>query len=253
MNGLRIPAQLEFPGYIILFCMLSFVFLCLWIGITISKHGKRVLGSRSQFWLWRLAISFFALYSIHTILSVFGFYANFDLPPRIPIGVIITLGLFLFVGFSDSGLLVLESIGTRKLILFQVWRILPETLILLLIQIDLMPGEMTFTGKNFDIFAPLTAPIIFLLAQRKFIGERGIVVWNALCIFILSFTVFTAIRAVPFPFFDATVQTPNIAVAYFPVSLLPLFMVPLAISVHVFSISFALKTLTAKEDGPVNV
>src|SRR5688572_21245390 len=125
------------PWHITLFCVLSISGLFITIFRTIAKHNKPTNNNPS--WMIKLVVGSLLLYAVHFGLSISGFYSNFSLPPRFPLAVVLSLALFLLVGFSTTGFSILQSIGTEKLILFQVWRILPETLILLLIQAQLMP------------------------------------------------------------------------------------------------------------------
>ena len=66
--------------------------------------------------------------------------------------------------YHETGI---KNFTLSGLTMVQVWRIFPETIILLLIQNGIMPEGMTFTGRNFDIFAPLTAPLMAMMIRRE--------------------------------------------------------------------------------------
>ncbi|MCG6191915.1 hypothetical protein LFX25_01490 [Leptospira sp. FAT2] len=170
-----------------------------------------------------------------------GFFFRFDLPPRLLIGVLSTLTLFLGFGFSKGAHRILTRFGSIHLCLFQVWRILPEILIVLLVREGLISDIMTIKGRNFDIWVPITAPVLFLLVSKGILSKKWIIGWNAAAIVVLGLTVITGITSVPFPFRILFTNPPNVVVTEYPVCFLPLFMVPLAFAGHILGIAIGWK------------
>ncbi|MBW0433448.1 hypothetical protein [Leptospira yasudae] len=175
-----------------------------------------------------------------------GFFFRFDLPPRLLIGVLSTLTLFLGFGFSERAHRILTRFGSIHLCLFQVWRILPEILIVLLVREGLISDIMTIKGRNFDIWVPITAPVLFLLVSKGILSKKWIIGWNTAAIAVLGLTVFTGIASAPFPFRILFTNPPNIVVTEYPVCFLPLFMVPLAFAGHILGIAISWKEWKAE-------
>ena len=232
----------EIPFYIQFFMLLSVSSLVVLIGFTIYRQ-VRAVSSRARLWFYPVAFAWLTWLTLLLVLSWRGVFLNFDtLPPLLPIFVFLTLILGLGTTLNPLVFPLIRSIGLRRLTEFQVWRVLPETLILMLIGANLMPDLMTFTGRNLDIFAPLTAPIIsWLVIRRRVLSRHFLLGWNILAILILGVTVFHGIFSAPFPFRIFYTDPPNVVVGAFPVTFLPLFMVPLAFTVHITSIRLILK------------
>ena len=96
---------------------------------------------------------------------------------------------------------------------------------------------MTFEGRNFDILAGITGPIIAYLAYSKHvIGKTGVIIWNVACLCLLINIVATAILSIPSPFRYFMNEPANTIVTEFPIIWLPAFLVPLAYSLHFLSL-----------------
>jgi hypothetical protein len=64
----------------------------------------------------------------------------------------------------------------------------------------------------------------------------ALLAWNFLCLGLLINIVFTALLSAPFPFQRFAFDQPNIALAYFPFTWLPCWIVPLVLLSHLVSI-----------------
>ncbi|EQA54273.1 hypothetical protein [Leptospira kmetyi] len=181
-------------------------------------------------------------------LAYENFFYRFDLPPRLLIGVLSTLILFLGFGFSKSAFPIFMRFGSSKLCLFQFWRILPEILILLLVRENLISDIMTAKGRNFDLWVPISAPILYVLVFKGILSKRWILGWNVAAIFVLGLTVSTGILSAPFPFRILFTNPPNVIVAQYPVSFLPLLFVPLAFAGHILGIAIGWKEWRTEEN-----
>ena len=99
-------------------------------------------------------------------LSMGGFYAQFDsVPPRITtFGILPPLLLIAgyFIVFGDF----VDRLSLKALSWLNVVRVPVELVLLWLSQNGLVPQEMTFKGRNLDILAGLTAPLVAWLAFR---------------------------------------------------------------------------------------
>jgi hypothetical protein len=109
-------------------------------------------------------------------------------------------------------------------------RIGVELVIYGLFTVKLMPEILTFEGRNFDIIAGLTAPVVYYFGYvRKVIGRTGLLIWNFGCLVLLFNIVIHAALSVPTPFQQFGFEQPNVAILQFPFNWLPSVVVPLVL------------------------
>ena len=94
---------------------------------------------------------------------------------------------------------------------------------------------MTFEGRNFDILAGITAPIMVYF-YNKGLNPKLLLAWHFAALILLVNIVFTAIFSTPSPFQKFGFELPNIAILSFPISWLPTFIVPIVLFGHLASI-----------------
>ena len=100
-----------------------------------------------------------------------------------------------------------------------------------------IPELMTFEGRNFDILAGITTPVIAYLGFRKTGTNRPLLlIWNFVCLGLLINIVVNALFSAPTPIQKFAFDQPNIAILYFPFSWLPTFIVPIVLLGHFISI-----------------
>ena len=186
----------------------------------------------------KLLLAFLALWLIgHSALSINGFFQNFEaMPPRtfafgpLPFFVLAVVYLIFFRKF-------LAEIPLAPFTLIHVIRIPVEFVLLWLYQQGLVPVEMTFEGRNFDILSGITAPIVYFLAFRGGRVNRPLLIaWNLAALALLANIVTIAVLAFPSPFQMVGLRQPNIGVTYFPFIWLPAVIVPIVFFCHVTSL-----------------
>lgn len=192
--------------------------------------------------LGRMIFVFAAWLILTGVLARVGFFANFQsMPPRLPIFVVIQF-VFLtwFVCFSKyrDGLL---GIPQTFLIGAQVFRVPVELLLANLAARGLLPVEMSFHGRNFDIVTGASALVAAFLVWRRgeWVSRRLILAWNAMGLVLVTIVVAHGLLSVPYPFQVLHLSVDNRAVAEFPAIWLPLFLVPVAYLLHFASIAKA--------------
>ncbi|AOP32699.1 hypothetical protein A0128_01725 [Leptospira tipperaryensis] len=234
------------PLFISAFALLSSGLLLFLILNFFYKRSKMIsFEKRKNIYIPIFAILLLLL--LQGALAFRGFFLYFGLPPRLLIGVVTTFVIFLSFGFSSRVFPILKEFGSLRLCLFQVWRILPEVLIFLLVRDGLLSEIMTAKGQNFDLWVPLSAPILYFAITRNLLSIRWLLLWNVIAIFVLGLTVFTGIMSAPFPFRIFFTDPPNEIVTRFPITYLPLLMVPLAFTLHVLGIAIGWKEWKEKE------
>lgn len=170
-------------------------------------------------------------------LSLVGFAGNFDLFP-INIGPLLLIPLIIIIVFTFSKTVteMLAQIAPERIIRLQVFRVFVEILLWMLFIQNLLPIQMSFEGRNFDILAGLTAPLMAYLASRNTVSKSLLIIWNIVCLGLLINIVTIAIFSMPTPFRYFMNDPSNTIVTQFPFSWLPTFLVPLAYMLHFFSL-----------------
>jgi hypothetical protein len=182
---------------------------------------------------------------LQSVLSLNGvFYSNTNLlPPRIVLlGILPMLLLFIILFNTKNGKQFIDSLPLFHITLINCVRIPVEIVLYWLFIHQLVPQIMTFEGLNFDILAGISAPIIAYLGFISLKLNRNLfLIWNIISLVLLLNIVILAILSVPSPFQQISFDQPNIAILYFPFSLLPTFVVPVVIFGHLASIRQLIK------------
>ena len=80
----------------------------------------------------------------------------------------------------------LRALPTWGLVAFQAFRAPLEFTLYALHREGLVPAQLTFTGRNFDVLVGLTAPLVAWLAATGRASPRLLKVWNALGVLLLG-------------------------------------------------------------------
>jgi hypothetical protein len=183
----------------------------------------------------RIVIALTAFWLIfQSIIAMGGFFIETGaFPPRIALFGIFPVLLLIAAYFLFFRKSFIERLPLTTLTLLHVVRIPVEFVLLWLFQAKMVPQLMTFEGRNFDILSGLTAPVIFWLAFRGGKPNRVLLIaWNLLTLGLLINIVSTALMAFPSSAQRIAFDQPNIAIMYFPFSLLPAVVVPVVLFSH---------------------
>lgn len=175
---------------------------------------------------------------LQAMLGIGGFYLKTaGMPPRLILfGVLPTLILIIsYFLFARKNFI--ERLPLRFLTFVHIIRIPVEIVLLWLFQQKLIPQIMTFEGRNFDILAGISAPIIAWIAFKNGkVNRTLLIIWNFLALGLLFNIVITAVLSFPFEFQQFGFDQPNRAVLYFPFNWLPTVVVPLVLFSHLISL-----------------
>lgn len=176
--------------------------------------------------------------ALQAYLGYSGFYLGVTTNPfRFLLAAPPTIVLILSVFISKKGRSWTQTLSIKTLTLIHIVRIPVELVLYLLFLYKMIPELMTFSGRNFDILAGVTAPIIYYLAfYRKAIGRTGLLLWNIFCLLLLLSIIGNAVLSTPIPIQQFAFDQPNLAILHFPVVWLPTFVVPVVLFSHVVSI-----------------
>ncbi len=186
-------------------------------------------------------IAFFSWLGFVYIWSRFGIFSNFSLFPfnAAPVILIPLITIVLFT-FSKKVKEILPCIPQENIIKLQVFRFYVEVLLWALFSVSLLPVQMTFEGRNFDVITGVTAVLLttrisgFMLLDKM--SNALVIAWNILGLGLLINIVVIAILSMPTPLRVFMNEPANTIVTEFPISLLPAFLVPLAYMLHLLSI-----------------
>lgn len=167
-------------------------------------------------------------------------------PPKIMLIGILPPILTIILLFSTSkGKQFIDSLPLKNLTYLNIVRIPVEIVLFWLFLNKAIPELMTFEGRNIDILAGITAPIIayFGLTQTK-LNRQIILIWNFICLGLLANIIVSALFSTPSPIQKFAFDQPNIAILNFPFSWLPTFVVPIVLFGHLVSIRQLMKYKT---------
>lgn len=167
------------------------------------------------------------------ILAGVGFTSRFEIfPANAGPVLLIPLVTIIAVTFSGKAKHLLKFVPESALINLQVFRVFVEILLWLLVIQELLPVQMSFEGRNFDVLTGLTAPLAAWLLRGK---KPALVIWNILGLCLLINIVTIAILSMPTPFRVFDNEPANTIVMNAPFILLPGMLVPLAYGLHFLS------------------
>ncbi len=107
-----------------------------------------------------------------------------------------------------------------------------------------IPELMTFEGRNLDVIAGITAPVVaYFCFTRKVWNIKVALVWNYLGIVLLLNIIINALLSAPLPFQQFAFDQPNIGLLHFPFIWLPAFVAPVVLFSHLANIMIINKQL----------
>lgn len=221
-------------GFAVLTLVTYYFFLKeLWNGVTRTEWSanRKKNFQRAIIIIPLIFTGFLSLWSLSGRMSDFSKFPFNFIPVLAP-----PLIFALYLTFSKSFTEVLQHIAIPRLIRLQVFRFFVEVLLWMLFIDGLLPEQMSFEGRNLDILAGITAPIIVWLIHKEKISRTGLIIWNIACLALVTNIVTIAILSTPTPIRMFFEEPANTIVAFFPISFLPGLLVPLAYMLHFFSL-----------------
>jgi hypothetical protein len=146
----------------------------------------------------------------------------------IPLGVVI---VSLILAFGGVGTRLARYLPLWTLVAIQSFRLPLELAMHVLYERGIMPMQMSYSGRNFDIVTGATAIVLAILVRTGYAGRRLVAAWNVLGLALLINVVAVAMASTPlFKYFgEEGVVT---FVAYPPFVWLPAVMVVAALAGH---------------------
>jgi hypothetical protein len=206
--------------------------------------GWPVQKRRQAFWM--VAVLLAAWYIAALLPSWFGLYRTaLGGGPTIQYGLLIPIiaGLALFRN-SETLRRVVEAVPQRWIVSVQLYRV--EGLIfLVLYAAGHLPGVFAWPAGIGDILVGLLAPLIgAAYAHKSRNAARWLRAWNLLGIIDLIVAVTTGFLSSPSRLQLFAFAAPNTLISAFPLVMIPVFVVPLSILLHLASLHQLRRTLT---------
>jgi hypothetical protein len=169
-----------------------------------------------------------------SFLGISGFYQNLNaIPPRFAMLLLPAIIAIILLFSLPKGRTFIDSLSLERLTILHIVRVPVEIVLFWLFLQKTIPQLMTFEGRNFDILAGISAPIVYYLVFVKHnMNKRMLLIWNVICLGLLLNIVVNALLSAPLPFQQFAFEQPNVAILYFPFNLLPSVVVPLVLLAH---------------------
>jgi hypothetical protein len=175
---------------------------------------------------------------LQSLLGISGFYqvTNSELP-RFQLLLLPPLLFIVILFITQKGRVFIDNLDLKTLTIIHIVRLPVEVVLFWLFIAKAVPQLMTFEGRNFDVFAGITAPIIYYFGFVKTMLNKSILlVWNILCLGLLINIVVNGLLSAPSPFQQFGFEQPNVAILHFPFMFLPACIVPIILFSHLASI-----------------
>ena len=213
----------------ILFALTTALTLFAFLMAVRQSMPKRVFPALTGLLIWLFLIG---------LLASQDFFLNLNArPPRLPLAVGLPTLLILVLCISQGGRRFLDALSLPAITYLNSVRVLVEIVLYGLFIHHQIPQLITFEGRNFDIIAGLTAPVIaYFSFNRPVLSTRWLLVWNVLALLLLANVVTHALLSVPSPFQQLAFEQPNVAILKFPYIWLPGFVVPTVLLGHLVAI-----------------
>ena len=176
---------------------------------------------------------------------------RFDtLPPTMAPLMLAAWVLALWIGLSRTGARLAEGLPLAVLVGVQAFRLPLELLMHRAYSEGLMPVQMSFSGRNFDIVTGTSALVLAVwMAARGRVPLRVVAAWNVMGSLLLLNVLVVAILSAPTPLRVFTGEPANVWITRAPWVWLPALFVPAAIAGHVVVFRRLRRELAARRAG----
>jgi hypothetical protein len=162
-----------------------------------------------------------------------GAFQDFSsFPPPILRLVLGAAALTVGLALSPVGRRLAGGLSVAWLVGMQAFRIPVEVALWQLHADGVVPVQMTFEGRNFDILTGLLAVALAALAARQLLPTWGLALWNLVGFLLLANIVGVATLSMPIPFRMFHNEPANTVVTLAPFVWLPAFLVQAALFGH---------------------
>jgi hypothetical protein len=203
----------------------------LWL-LAARRTAPAEVRARRTHWTVVLGVLVFYL-AVPAVLASAGMldrYAPLPTPGFILFGLL-TLGTVL-LALSPFGARLATGIPLAALVGYQAFRVPLEWALHQLYSQGVIPVQMTYSGRNFDVVTGLLAALLAVLLWSGRRPLRTVLAWNLLGLVLLANIVAIALLSMPVPFRQFMNDPANLLPGTFPFVWLPTFLVQAALFGH---------------------
>ncbi len=210
-----------------------FVFIRVLLMLAVAVTGLLILRRRSKAEKAYLLIAALLLVwcSFVWALIRFGVYQAVMLPLFIFIPVIIAFVLCR----TSAAKVFIDEIPQAALVGIQVFRVIGGSFLLLWAD-GLMPGLFALPVAIGDILIGVSALAIILMMRSAVVATGVIIAWNILGLADHLMALFLGLTSSPGPLQQFSFDLPNALTGYYPVAMIPAFIIPLSFILHGLSL-----------------
>jgi hypothetical protein len=185
---------------------------------------------------------------IQLLIGLTDFYMDgLSMPPHFALLIVPPFIIMIYLFISKRGKEFIDGLSLERLTLLHSVRIPVEISLYFLFVAKAIPEVMTFEGRNFDILAGLTSPLVYYFGFKlKKIPTWVLMAWNIVCLVLVFNIVIYGILSANTPLQQFGFDQPNIAIAYFPFNWLPSVVVAIVIFSHFASLRLLYKQTIKK-------
>jgi hypothetical protein len=188
---------------------------------SVARRAAIVVGADAAAWM-----------ALTWVAAASGLLQRWDrTPPPFLVLILTMVVLSAILAFGGVGTRLAHHIPLWMLVAMQSFRLPLELAMHALVARGIMPVQMSYSGRNFDIITGATAIVVAVLLKKGYAGRRLAALWNVLGFALLVNVVSVAIASMPLlrMFGDDRVVT---FVTYPPFVWLPAVMVLAALAGH---------------------
>lgn len=176
-------------------------------------------------------------FSIVFFIGKTGFFARNDLvAPYILISFILIFGILQKLYYLDIIKFVGNAIPVHQIVGIQTYRIVGYGFLVFYSQ-GLLPAEFAFSSGIGDMIVGFSAPIVaYLYYLKKPYSKKLAIIWNIIGIVDLVVALSVGIIGFPRPIQFVPLEPSTELLSLFPLVIIPLFAVPLALFLHFCSL-----------------
>lgn len=221
----------ESPFFLVLFFLIAAA-ACLWL----FYNALKTIGNKPALAIILALLGWTVLQSILGYLGCYRHYEN--VPPKLLLyGILpITTAIAVMLMYAPTRKNLIK-INIEALTWIHIIRIPVELCLFWLFLVKMIPQQMTFEGKNFDILSGLSVPfVIYYGIRKRRVNRIFLLWWNIISLLSLLTIITIAVLSAPFPFQQLGTLQPNVAIFYFPFVLLPTLIAPIVLLAQLIGI-----------------
>jgi hypothetical protein len=184
------------------------------------------------------------------VLSAIGFYTTTDVQvPRLPLALLPAVFGGVFLARSKTLARLLEAAPQSWLVGVQAYRVVGVSFLVLWVS-GYLPAVFALPAGLGDVTVGLLAVIVSRVASQRRAAPAWLVgAWNVLGLVDFTAAFATGFLSVPTPVHPVAPDHSSVLITMFPLALIPTYLVPLSILLHVASLTKLARERSSRRPG----